>query len=324
MSFPSGPSRPGGARSPPEPMDLNAFQAKLGRAKSLSQPRLRRINPNLPLESKRASVHIPVHPHAFRDNDMYPPGIIDGTVNNLSGNFEALNLGGGMPTDQSFEKTTLMKILENPKFSDITVYIGPSKVPFHLHREIIALKSGFFKDFCFTLRSSKTAVVAQISLPHLDPAIFRTITQWQYDGPLEINFTQTNDGIVNLYKAIEFLKIPDLRELLLVGMTNFCRTRFCVLNDASRETFLGTFNRLCDIVRLADLSKLITCMEVIVIHFVVLPECFLEALNDGGVSNAFVAAFIGARKNLGHWESCRKCFDKYEEEGRRRVVIERR
>ncbi|KAF3104972.1 hypothetical protein TWF102_002733 [Orbilia oligospora] len=299
----------------PRTTGLGSLQSRLNRAKSLSQTK--KTSTGLPVENKRASVHIPVdnksghrhgilfqHPWSFDNLRISSP---EASTNIPPDSKDAC-------TQTPIEKPILMKVLEDPQFSDITVYIGPSKETFHLHREILSFTSNFFKDFCTALRSSKTMIVAQIYLPHLDPTIFKIIITWQYSGNLALDPTSTPCSLTPLYRTIEFLKLPALRIKFFDTLITFCRTNFCNLTSGGRAIFLGKFNELCGVIKPSDLEKLIQCMEVIVEHFVVLPDAFLEALEGGAVSNVFVAAFIGARRNLGHWRSCGKCFDIEREE----------
>ncbi|KAF3213501.1 hypothetical protein TWF106_007416 [Orbilia oligospora] len=293
----------------PRTTGLGSLQSRLNRAKSLSQPKNTSTEP--PAENKRAYVHIPVHKrNARRHGILYqdPLSFDNLRISSPEASTHIPSDSKDASTQNPIEKPILMKVLENPQFSDITVYIGPSKESFHLHREILSFTSNFFKDFCTALRSSKTMIVAQIYLPHLDPTIFKTIIIWQYSGNLTLNPTSTPCSLTPLYRTIEFLKIPALRTKFFETLITSCRTNFCSLTGGGRAIFLGKFNELCGVVKLSDLGKLIECMEVIVEHFVVLPDAFLEALEGGAVSNVFVAAFIGARRNLGHWRSCGKCF----------------
>ncbi|KAK6498152.1 hypothetical protein TWF506_004391 [Arthrobotrys conoides] len=303
MSSSNNPNDQGYLPPLPRTTGLGSLQSKLQRAKSLSEPWK---NPTeLPIENKRTSVHIPVPKKPSRGSGY--PWLYANTL--VSPETTESSIPSDSTLQAPFEQSTLMKILENPQFSDITVYIGTSKTPFHLHREIISLTSNFFKDFCTALRTSKTTVVAEIYLPHLDPKIFKTVVIWQYSDTLHFSPTSTPAPLIPLYHTIEFLKVPTLRTKYFNILITSCRTDFCNLTETSREVFLRTFNDLCNQVKPSDLGSLIECMEVIVEHFVVLPDAFLEALQIGAVSNVFVAAFIGARENLGHWRSCARCFE---------------
>ncbi|EGX46050.1 hypothetical protein AOL_s00110g214 [Orbilia oligospora ATCC 24927] len=299
----------------PRTIGLGSLQSRLNRAKSLSQPQ--NNSTELPVENKRASVYIPAHKRSGRRHGIllqHPSSFDNLRISSPEASTQVPSDSKDASTQTPIEKPILMKVLEDPQFSDITVYIGPSKETFHLHREILSFTSNFFKDFCTALRSSKTMIVAQIYLPHLDPTMFRTIINWQYSGNLTLDLTSTPCPLTPLYRTIEFLKLPALRIKFFDTLITFCRTNFCNLTGGGRAIFIGKFNELCGVVKPSDLGKLIECMEVIVEHFVVLPDAFLEALEGGAVSNVFVAAFIGARRNLGHWRSCGKCFDIEREE----------
>ncbi|KAK6495149.1 hypothetical protein TWF481_003177 [Arthrobotrys musiformis] len=213
------------------------------------------------------------------------------------------------------EEPTLMKILSSPSFSDLKVHISPTKQTFNLHREILSSTSTFFKDFSL---ATKSAGIAEIHLPHLSTTAFSQITKWQYDGGITFTFDEKS---VEIFKTIEFLRIPSLRREFWKQLKSFCRG-MCTLNATSRAVFLGTFNMLCKYFKPDDLEDVICCMVDVITHFVVVEDLFLEAMEKGKVCNLFVVGVLGARRRVGHWGVCGGCFSDVKGEGKVRVKKE--
>ncbi|KAK6334416.1 hypothetical protein TWF730_003630 [Orbilia blumenaviensis] len=205
------------------------------------------------------------------------------------------------PSEQTeSEKSVLMRILEKPKFSDITVYVGKPKKSFHLHKDIISLTSRYFKSIC---TKNKT----ELNIRTINPDIFKSIVSWQYEGGLILT-PESCKTIVPLYKAVEFLGMPKLKADIFRQLAIFYQTGLCGLSVGDKTDLLKKFMTLCRDFEPEDLEMLIKCVEGVVIHYRFTPDTILLGLEDESFPSMFVAALIGARESLGHWNYCDTCF----------------
>ncbi|EPS39352.1 hypothetical protein H072_6872 [Dactylellina haptotyla CBS 200.50] len=68
-------------------------------------------------------------------------------------------------------------------YSDLTLLVGPSRTPIHVHQIIVCSSSYFFKNACSTFTSSSSSTSPRsIPIPDISVSVLQSILSWQYGG----------------------------------------------------------------------------------------------------------------------------------------------
>ncbi|KAK6495151.1 hypothetical protein TWF481_003179 [Arthrobotrys musiformis] len=218
--------------------------------------------------------------------------------------------------------TILSLMLESGDYSDITVFAGPDRVPFKLHRAVICQTSDFFKAAC--KHSFKEGNTKEIYLREIDPSTFRWIADWQYGKKDKYNETWTSGREeLGIFKAADFLQIKRLRSEILESLTKSCREKLRELKrprayptyperkgvtaparppdiDAVADEVWANFAKICDISHQEDLDALISIAAEILPHRGASANEIIEGLASGVYGSTFVAAVVGAQNVILH------------------------
>ncbi|EGX46048.1 hypothetical protein AOL_s00110g212 [Orbilia oligospora ATCC 24927] len=190
-------------------------------------------------------------------------------------------------------KSVLGHMLKDPDFTDVIVYVGGDKEPFHLHRDIICQTSGFFKAACKP-GSFKESIEKEIKLPSVHPITFRKVISWQYQQGYETHWTNGfNDYII--FKAADFLQIQGLREEVLESLWVFSVwEKLCDLSEEEIQQVVDNFAKICELCGNSDLPNLIPIAPHIGAHWNFKAGGILGSLNSGVYGNTFVAVMLEA------------------------------
>ncbi|KAK6361016.1 hypothetical protein TWF730_007131 [Orbilia blumenaviensis] len=110
----------------------------------------------------------------------------------------------GIYGQQSFES-----LINEIRFSDVKVIVGPQETVFNLHRCFLANGSEFFSRA--TDPRWKEGNDKKITLPEIDPSAFRAILGWIYGAGFGIHLH--TEYLDEIYKAIDYLQMPRLKEI---------------------------------------------------------------------------------------------------------------
>ncbi|KAF3189109.1 hypothetical protein TWF788_011230 [Orbilia oligospora] len=112
-------------------------------------------------------------------------------------------------------------MLNNPEYSDMTVYAGIQQTPFKLHRAVMCISSGFLKACCDS-SSFKEGATKAVYLPDIEPEVFQKVVLWLYEEDYKYTWTNWNEDL-KLIRAADLLKIEDLR-------ANILNKPYCIRN----------------------------------------------------------------------------------------------
>ncbi|KAF3927915.1 hypothetical protein ABW20_dc0106917 [Dactylellina cionopaga] len=123
----------------------------------------------------------------------------------------------GKGNDRSFfqQCTTCENLLEDPCFSDITVYVGEKEKEYKLHRNILSVGSSYFKVVCKegAFREGNERVV---KIPDTDSDAFDIILKWLYSGEYSLPEEKVDrDAFCLVLKAADYFGISALKEEML-------------------------------------------------------------------------------------------------------------
>ncbi|KAF3908882.1 hypothetical protein AA313_de0203914 [Arthrobotrys entomopaga] len=120
-------------------------------------------------------------------------------------------------TATAYRPPSLLHMLQDRDFSDVTVFVGIDSVPFHLHKAIICASTLFFRT-ALKPRAFKESYTCEVCLPEIQPKTFYNVVWWMYGGPAA--GTSALNGydydIVHTYQAAEFLMMKDYRRDILI------------------------------------------------------------------------------------------------------------
>ncbi|KAF3941912.1 hypothetical protein ABW19_dt0203920 [Dactylella cylindrospora] len=109
---------------------------------------------------------------------------------------------------------SLLSLLNDSTFSDVTIYAGAEKTPFQLHRAIICLKSDFFKAACKP--NFQEGLSREINLPEIEPETFEKIARYIYGEEYVFDtFDCKHTDLVRVFEAADFLGIRALKASIL-------------------------------------------------------------------------------------------------------------
>ncbi|KAK6512589.1 hypothetical protein TWF481_001473 [Arthrobotrys musiformis] len=113
-------------------------------------------------------------------------------------------------------QNVLSHVYQNPKYSDVTVYVGTEQKPFFLHRAIVAQNSQYFDDIFDSNIDAK-----HVYLPDIRLEIFVEIASWLYNQEYRLRTHQPSDirETVGLYQSANILGISGLKKTILNQMS---------------------------------------------------------------------------------------------------------
>ncbi|KAK6334417.1 hypothetical protein TWF730_003631 [Orbilia blumenaviensis] len=192
------------------------------------------------------------------------------------------------------------QILDDSAFSDITVYIGPRRQPFRLHRNFICHTSDYFRTACKDLKITK------FTIAKMSPEVFKVITRWQYGGGIrELPFY--GNFVYSVFRGADGLGIPHLKFDILQNLAYFCRVGICLLEKLEKEHFFTFFMKICKLSSIQELQMLTICAETVVLHWRLGQPFFLYGDGELRPNDMFRTAYIGAMQNLGGQTVCQRC-----------------
>ncbi|KAF3313522.1 hypothetical protein TWF173_005816 [Orbilia oligospora] len=202
-------------------------------------------------------------------------------------------------------KSVLGHMLKGLDFTDVIVYVGRDKEPFHLHRVVICKTSEFFKAACKPGRF-KESIEKEIELPSIHPTTFRKVISWQYQQGYETHWTNGfNDYII--LKAADFLQVQGLREEVLksLGAMSRGRDNLCHSSHNDIQKFVDKFAKICELCCDCDLPILVLIANEIGAHWTLEAGEILGSLKSQTYGSTFVAVILDALA-LRH-DRCYRC-----------------
>ncbi|KAK6515861.1 hypothetical protein TWF281_004452 [Arthrobotrys megalospora] len=108
----------------------------------------------------------------------------------------------------------LVKLINDPEFSDVTVLVGKTEKEYKLHRNIISHGSDFFKVCC---REGKFMEGNQrlIRLPEIDTGAFDIVIRWIYNGGYFLPDRVKKTPFCKIHQAADFLGVRTLKKEML-------------------------------------------------------------------------------------------------------------
>ncbi|KAK6519030.1 hypothetical protein TWF281_003719 [Arthrobotrys megalospora] len=203
------------------------------------------------------------------------------------------------------EKSKIIQLLNDPQFSDLTVFAGEEKQAFHLHRSIVCLESGFFATACKS--QFKEGLTREFHLPEINPDVFQKIATWMYDGGLGDEYY--GNETIEVYQAADFLQVPTFREAILSGFARFCQKKAHNFHPKDKEDTFQFFLLLCDISHPSQIHQLSKCAESFVTYLQLGAGYMLQLLEEGKLNNRFLAAMLIAGQDLRSTTWCKICED---------------
>ncbi|KAF3278835.1 hypothetical protein TWF970_004379 [Orbilia oligospora] len=205
----------------------------------------------------------------------------------------------GKATDKKFReaisaKSVLGHMLKDLDFTDVIVYVGRDKEPFHLHRVVISKTSEFFKAACKPGRF-KESIEKEIELPSIHPTTFRKVISWQYQQGYEPHWTHGFNEYI-MFKAADFLQIQGLREEVLKSlgaMSQRCEN-LCNASHNDIQKVVDTFAKICELCCDSDLPTLAPIAHEIGAHWEVEAGGILGSLKSGAYGSTFAAVMLEA------------------------------
>ncbi|KAF3192235.1 hypothetical protein TWF225_000496 [Orbilia oligospora] len=217
----------------------------------------------------------------------------------------AENEMGGPPR----RKLVLKFMLNNPEYSDMTVFAGVHQTPFKLHRAVICIRSGFFKACCDS-SGFKEGTTKAVYLAEIEPEVFKKVVLWLYEERYGYILTDGHEYL-KLIQAADLLKIESLRVDILNKFYSKCRHSFLDSLPEIAEELLGSFVKICQFCQETDLTILICIMKELLSYVKVTPKMVLTGLTDGSFGKTFMAALVGAQSET----ECSECGVKMIEDG---------
>ncbi|RVD89369.1 uncharacterized protein DFL_000381 [Arthrobotrys flagrans] len=101
----------------------------------------------------------------------------------------------------------------------LTVLIGPSLTPFHLHQSIVLPKSPMLASYTRATTLHATIFTKPINLSELSPFAFRIIISYLYNGATSLASLKTAEEILNAYEAADYLLVKDMKTDILSYIT---------------------------------------------------------------------------------------------------------
>ncbi|KAF3146211.1 hypothetical protein TWF594_003531 [Orbilia oligospora] len=224
--------------------------------------------------------------------------LVKGTAGNETGD----PLGG---------EPVLRFMLNNPEYSDMTVFAGVHQTPFKLHRAVICIRSGFFKACCDS-SSFKEGTTKAVYLAEIEPEVFEKVVLWLYEERFGYIWMDGHEYL-KLIQAADLLKVESLRMDILNEFYSKCGHWFLkhdILPDTAEE-LLGSFVKICQFCQETDLTILICIMKELLSYVKVTPKMVLTGLTDGSFGKTFMAALVGAQSET----ECSECGVKMIEDG---------
>ncbi|EGX46049.1 hypothetical protein AOL_s00110g213 [Orbilia oligospora ATCC 24927] len=229
-------------------------------------------------------------------------------VNNTTGNETGGSLKG---------KQALKFMLNNPEYSDMTVFAGVSQTSFNLHRAVMCIGSGFLKACCDS-SSFQEGTTKAVYLAEIESEVFQKIVLWLYEEEYEYTWTNGNEDL-KLIQAADLLKIEGFRADILYKFSLKLRYQVGTLGVQSKaaEELLRNFVKICHFCEETNIKALIYIMRKLLPYVKVTPKMVLAGLTDGSFGKIFMAALVGAQSEVG----CSECGGKIIGSGGKRKRI---
>ncbi|KAK6330083.1 hypothetical protein TWF718_003511 [Orbilia javanica] len=99
-------------------------------------------------------------------------------------------------------------LINDTRFSDVKVVVGPEKTVYNLHRNFLASHSGYFTRVLYdSYQKPKKGEERTVRLPKINSTAFKALLTWIYGGKFVLHDYKEN--IVEIYNAINYLQISD-------------------------------------------------------------------------------------------------------------------
>ncbi|KAK6497295.1 hypothetical protein TWF506_004768 [Arthrobotrys conoides] len=106
------------------------------------------------------------------------------------------------------KQVSFESLINDTRFSDVQVIVGPKEVVYSLHRNFLTFRSDFFS--CVLDPKWKESKDETVRLPEIHPPAFLAVSTWIYGGRFSImNHTEY---LAEIYKAADYLQIPGFKE----------------------------------------------------------------------------------------------------------------
>ncbi|KAK6334415.1 hypothetical protein TWF730_003629 [Orbilia blumenaviensis] len=188
----------------------------------------------------------------------------------------------------------VLNMLNDPTFTDMTVFVGSEKKVFKLHRAVICIFSDFFKC-AIGPGNFREASSGVIELPEVDHIAFSKAVDWMYGGDYTW-FDSHNGWDVPAFEVANFLQLQNMRKAILNAIAASPQQIMASASKEFLEQYVSNFAKVCEFCNKSDLEDLESCARTIIPHWKVTREEIYDGLLEGKYGNTFVAAFLGAQK----------------------------
>ncbi|KAK6514702.1 hypothetical protein TWF281_004899 [Arthrobotrys megalospora] len=119
---------------------------------------------------------------------------------------------GENKTEEIKEKkpNSFESLINDTRFSDVQVLVGPTEVEYNLHRNFLAHRSEYFGRALDPSDKWKESKDGKIRLPEIHPPAFKAIITWVYGGAFGV--LDHKEYLPEIYKAADYLQISDFKD----------------------------------------------------------------------------------------------------------------
>ncbi|KAK6524105.1 hypothetical protein TWF694_005768 [Orbilia ellipsospora] len=229
-----------------------------------------------------------------------------------------------MPSEESSEddqkqqqisnqsRTALLQMLENKSFSDITIFVGPTRVPFHLHKVIICASSPFFQA-ALKPRTFKESIASELRLPEIDPTVFWNVVWWMYGGTEAgtSSINRRDDDITKTYAAAEFLLMKEYRRDILLRATQLFSEPLALETTDPEESKkkdhpVKVVREICAIATTEDWDILMPVVDAVISCYKLNAKVTFAKRSQPELMSALVMELVGKKLNVTMCKPCQK------------------
>ncbi|RVD83539.1 uncharacterized protein DFL_007925 [Arthrobotrys flagrans] len=108
--------------------------------------------------------------------------------------------------------------LWDPEFSDVTIYVGPSRREYKLHRTIICAESEYLRKACKSVKPGGSP--HRVELRNIKSATFDIILKWIYSCGYNVPGDYEPSKFLDTYTTADYLSIHSLKEEIMHQITS--------------------------------------------------------------------------------------------------------
>ncbi|KAK6334413.1 hypothetical protein TWF730_003627 [Orbilia blumenaviensis] len=198
------------------------------------------------------------------------------------------------PKKVEYEPNNL-KILDDPETYDAIIFAGRDKKPFKVHEEVICVSSGYYREACST--KLEEGQKREIYVPEVRALIIERVLHWQYSTGLEY-LPDLGPEAMLIWRAADFLDMPDFKRALLTTLYFFLVDTFCKLEAPLKRVVYDNFLEICTFCTETHYPVLTDCAWQLSLHFHLDPMELVDDVLEGYSSRVFLAVMIAALQRL--------------------------